>query len=192
MEPAAQWLPTIQVNPAESTDEPPHEPEVHFQPEGSRIEYGEHRTSQDQVPFSTDGTISQKEPSPPAVVAVHQEEHATPAAGQDITTPAPIRSAVPQYVRGEEHISAYIQPHAETTFVVAQPDPISGRREINVPLPPLEIPGTSQPPFYQQPAEAVPETAKPPVSLSPGPATPTFEPPKAEWDASRFVAQRYK
>lgn len=155
-------------------------------------EHGEYRVPQGQNAYSTEGASFQKEPTTSAVETGPHEEQSTPTAGQDVPNPAPIRSAVPQYVRGEEHISAYVQPHAETTFVVAQADPISGRPGINVPLPPLETPETSQTQFYQQPAETVIETTEASVPLPTGPSNTIFEPPKAEWDASRCVAQRYR
>jgi glycogenin glucosyltransferase len=85
----------------------------------------------------------------------------------------PALSAVPQYVRGEEHVSAYIQPsyqmpHVEDAGQHPEPDIIVHQDGSDV----FHI-------HHEHPAEPTHTPA------SPEPDVKTFEPPKAEWDASR-------
>ncbi|KAJ9246675.1 CAZyme family GT8 [Paecilomyces variotii] len=82
---------------------------------------------------------------------------------------ARIASAVPQYVRGEEHVSAYIQPSHEPQQHAWQPH----REE----------------PWHEQQAPPAPAVVhQPPPQKTQSPEPPKerpFSPPKAEWDASR-------
>ncbi|RAH83529.1 hypothetical protein BO86DRAFT_387786 [Aspergillus japonicus CBS 114.51] len=94
----------------------------------------------------------------------------------------PFRSAVPQYVRGEEHVAAYIHPHSHQTTFAVQTEPTFQRQEGSV-LEASPRPWQDQAHHYQQPAEPLPESQHGPPS--PKPEAQTFEPPKAEWDASR-------
>ncbi|KAJ5748369.1 uncharacterized protein N7511_010065, partial [Penicillium nucicola] len=114
------------------------------------------------------------------------EHHAAP--GQP--TPAPVLSMVPQYVRGEEHVSTYIPPlpyTAPITFApklshemthheipqVYQQQPDEGSHQIHSPQPVTPIPPiASMGEPYQRPP-------------SPTPEPPTFEAPKYEWDPAR-------
>ncbi|KAI2819191.1 CAZyme family GT8 [Aspergillus niger] len=128
----------------------------------------------------------------------------TPVAGSSIPTEheqrqeqravesvqAPIVSAVPRYVRGEEHVTAYIHPQSGETSFVAHNEPQSHAHEFSVPsnvqAPPPQ-PQHVQHGYHQQPTAPVhvPEE-QPPALPSPKPEVQTtFEPPKAEWDASK-------
>ncbi|PYI28748.1 nucleotide-diphospho-sugar transferase [Aspergillus indologenus CBS 114.80] len=104
----------------------------------------------------------------------HQERY--------VHVPPPFRSAVPQYVRGEEHVAAYIHPHSHQTTFAVQTEPTFQRQEGSVPEA-SPRPWQDQAHHYQQPAEPLPESQHGPPS--PKPKAQTFEPPKAEWDASR-------
>jgi glycogenin glucosyltransferase len=94
----------------------------------------------------------------------------------------PVFSVVPQYVRGEEHVRAYIQqqPVQEHSHHDLQPPPV---QEPSVPTEPAH-------PFEQNDSRTT--RAPAPIGTqrapSPQPASqeePIFEAPKAEWDASR-------
>lgn len=103
---------------------------------------------------------------------------------------APIVSAVPRYVRGEEHVTAYIHPQSGETSFVAHNEPQSHAHEFSVPSNVQAPPPQSQHvqhEYHQQPTAPVhvPEE-QPPAPPSPKPEVQTtFEPPKAEWDASK-------
>ncbi|PYI06362.1 glycosyl transferase family 8 protein [Aspergillus sclerotiicarbonarius CBS 121057] len=129
------------------------------------------------------------------------QEHTTPAPGLPTenvqqhehhateSVPAPILSAVPRYVRGEEHVTAYIHPHSGQTSFVAHIEPPLHAHEASVPSTVPTIPSETsyaQPQFHQHPAEPVHATEQPLAPSSPKPEVQTsFEPPKAEWDASK-------
>ncbi|PYH95004.1 putative capsule-associated protein CAP1 [Aspergillus ellipticus CBS 707.79] len=108
-------------------------------------------------------------------------------AGESV--PAPIRSAVPKYVRGEEHIAAYIHPQSGATSFATHIEPPSHVQEVHIPNVPTtpSKPSDVQPQFYEQPAEPNHESeTQTPVPASPKREVETsFEPPKAEWDASK-------
>ncbi|KAE8403089.1 nucleotide-diphospho-sugar transferase [Aspergillus pseudonomiae] len=98
----------------------------------------------------------------------------------------PILSAVPQYVRGEEHVSAYIQPHYETPIGshVEQPSGMQANMPVTYSVPP----DAAQSQAYQQSEEHPPEAGehsqhshKPP----PSPEPQEFEPPRTQWDPAR-------
>lgn len=117
--------------------------------------------------------------------------HAVPV----VHVPVPVLSAVPQYVRGEEHVSTYIPPLAYAPMPIShmpqhhqgQPEAQNDRdhhdhhhhppaldTQIHIQQP--------QPQHVALPPPVVEEYHRPP---SPEPEVPTFEAPKAEWDASR-------
>ncbi|PYH43246.1 uncharacterized protein BP01DRAFT_375623 [Aspergillus saccharolyticus JOP 1030-1] len=105
-----------------------------------------------------------------------------PQAGP-VHVPPPFRSAVPQYVRGEEHVAAYIHPHThQTSFSVqAKPAPYGNEGSGSEAWPEQS---QSQAHQYYQPAEPLPESQHGLPSPKPE-VQPSFEPPKAEWDASK-------
>lgn len=128
----------------------------------------------------------------------------TPVAGSSIPTEheqrqeqravesaqAPIISAVPRYVRGEEHVTAYIHPQSGETSFVAHSEPQSYAYEPSVPSNIQSDPPQSQyvqHEYHQQPTEPVNVPDEQPLAPpSPKPEVQTtFEPPKAEWDASK-------
>ncbi|GAQ44369.1 glycosyl transferase family 8 protein [Aspergillus niger] len=103
---------------------------------------------------------------------------------------APIISAVPRYVHGEEHVTAYIHPQSGETSFVAHSEPQSRAHEPSVPSH-IQTPQPQsqyfQHEYHQQPTEpANVSEEQPPAPPSPKPEVQTtFEPPKAEWDASK-------
>ncbi|KAJ5294623.1 hypothetical protein PENANT_c006G10440 [Penicillium antarcticum] len=115
----------------------------------------------------------------------HHEHHAAPA------EPAPVSmlSMVPQYVRGEEHVSTYIPPLPYTAPITFAPK-LSHETHHEMPQ------------AYQQPLDEEshhihqpqPVTPIPPISSmgepyqrppSPTPEPPVFEAPTYEWDPAR-------
>lgn len=102
------------------------------------------------------------------------EDH-TKTATAATTKQEPVRSVVPQYVRGEEHVSTYIQPVQSPAFHTGE-HPQEPRSDTILTVPQPEI---------------VPEPQQPTVSEESDPESralsPVFEPPMAEWDASRYV-----
>ncbi|RDW93586.1 glycogenin [Aspergillus mulundensis] len=94
----------------------------------------------------------------------------------------PVISVVPQYVRGEEHITAYIQPqhHHEHTHHFVQP------RLIHEPSAPTEHTHKFEQYDTSTPQPQAPiETQRAPSPQPPPQDEPIFEAPRAEWDASR-------
>ncbi|KAL6233437.1 hypothetical protein BDW75DRAFT_232013 [Aspergillus navahoensis] len=115
-------------------------------------------------------------PQPELSHYVHTEHHTEKPFHE------PVISVVPQYVRGEEHVTAYIQqqPHEEHIHHFIQ-------------LPSVREPRTPTEPAHPS-EEYYSHTPQPPApiktqgTLSPQPPPqeePRFEAPKAEWDASR-------
>lgn len=132
----------------------------------------------------------------------HHVEYHPPSEQHTGPAPAvPILSAVPQYVRGEEHVSAYIPPLPHipaSVFSVShqgsdrQPEALPEHHEHHEHQPAHQPPMTSEPHIYQpQPVGPTSPIAqlyqRPP---SPEPEPPTFEAPRAEWDAARYVSPR--
>lgn len=127
----------------------------------------------------------------------HQQDHPE-TSNQNTSHPAPIpiMSMVPQYVRGEEHVSTFVPPlphSAPITF----PPPLS-HETYQTPLahhqPPHE--GGNDEPQIQtsdgghihqpQPMTPIPsfvESFQPP--RSPSPEVPIFEAPQSEWNPER-------
>ncbi|EIT72544.1 glycosyl transferase family 8 protein [Aspergillus flavus] len=102
----------------------------------------------------------------------------------------PVLSVVPQYVRGEEHVSAYIKPHfdgAPISFHVEQPP----TTQVNIPIASSALPDTVHSQVYQQPDEPMPEMGEHPQHPQhshkppPSPEPQTFEPPRTQWDPAR-------
>ncbi|KAJ5364136.1 uncharacterized protein N7496_009849 [Penicillium cataractarum] len=117
---------------------------------------------------------------------------------QEITPPViPVLSAVPQYVRGEEHVSTYIAPVPNTqipAFQVQRDQHIHHQQ----PEAPPEYhshqhhqqhapPPSSDPPIHHPQPVAPPRSVNEPRQPSPPPEpeVPSFEAPRSEWDASR-------
>jgi hypothetical protein len=104
----------------------------------------------------------------------------------------PVLSAVPQYVRGEEHVSTFIPPLPHIPASVFE---IPQQSEEAQPEAPQEHHqpenrNTDDAGHIYQPQPIVPtppliQLSEPPRSPSPEPET--FQAPKAEWDASRYV-----
>ncbi|EPS27816.1 putative glycogenin [Penicillium oxalicum 114-2] len=110
---------------------------------------------------------------------------------------APVLSAVPQYVRGEEHVSTYISPtpHAQAPVFqsekvpTSQPshlgEPLQNQRHSQAPAPPPSM-------HHPQPVSPVRQIQEPrPSSPLREPEVRSFEAPKAEWDASREPPPRH-
>ncbi|KAJ0422407.1 hypothetical protein BJY00DRAFT_300251 [Aspergillus carlsbadensis] len=96
----------------------------------------------------------------------------------------PIVSAVPQYVRGEEHVRTYIQPqqHQQPAPHFVQPLP---EQEHTVAPELVHHPDSGQPHAHHQQAPPGVETHHESTPQPPPEVEATFEAPKAEWDASR-------
>lgn len=102
----------------------------------------------------------------------------------------PILSAVPQYVRGEEHVSTFIPPlpHMPASlFAPQQHHHHEHHQEHNQPENHHHSDDTGH--IYQPqpivPAPSLTQLEQAPRAPSPEPVT--FEAPQAEWDASRCV-----
>ncbi|KAL4927948.1 uncharacterized protein BDV17DRAFT_282196 [Aspergillus undulatus] len=106
----------------------------------------------------------------------HHEEHHS-----EQTPHEPIISVVPQYVRGEEHVRAYIHqhPHREHSHHSAPHRPVQEHI-----LPP-EVTQSSHHSDSQDQPQAPIEPQRAPSPQPPPQEEPIFEAPKAEWDASR-------
>ncbi|KAL4810716.1 hypothetical protein BDV18DRAFT_149902 [Aspergillus unguis] len=93
----------------------------------------------------------------------------------------PVMSAVPQYVRGEEHVRTYVQhqPHQEHIYHVQYPV-----QESSAPSEPSHSSDHGYTEDHTQPQAAI-ETQRTPSPQPPPQDEPIFEAPRAEWDASR-------
>ncbi|KAJ5219097.1 uncharacterized protein N7498_001196 [Penicillium cinerascens] len=122
-----------------------------------------------------------------------------PDQGPATSRTMPVLSAVPQYVRGEEHVSTFIPPlpHIPASVFHALQQSHEGWQE-----PPKEQEHPQEQEHHQQEHhdqthdaghiyQPQPSAPTPPLTQlyqpprSPSPQPPTFEAPKAEWDASR-------
>lgn len=163
--------------------EPQHVHYTEDQPVGSHHEIH----SDDDVPALV-SVDAQAQHTPLQEICEHRPEFDDhhPA---EIAVNVPIMSAVPQYVRGEEHVSTFIPPlpHGPVPISYGQHHHCAGQPEVQ------DESGNQQQPehdteshFQPQPVEVSPpvveEYHRPP---SPEPEIQTFEAPKAEWDASR-------
>ncbi|KAK9635644.1 glycogenin glucosyltransferase, variant 2 [Aspergillus fumigatus] len=96
-----------------------------------------------------------------------------------------VRSAVPQYVRGEEHVSAYVLPHSsQPAFTIQSEQPTC--QAASAPSPPSEPSAANE--IYQahlKPEPVIENQQQPPAPSVPPDKAETFEAPKAEWDAVR-------
>lgn len=103
----------------------------------------------------------------------------------DRNVQAPFISAVPQYVRGEEHLSAYIQPQPHGAPSVTYFEQRSWDQQgTNEPTSCPPSSGITETQANDQPEEVIlPEEEPWSGSSTPRPETSTFEAPKAEWDA---------
>lgn len=152
----------------------------------------------EHVPASVSATHAQTEQSwqhNRAEHYHHPSEHGTESA------PAvPILSAVPQYVRGEEHVSTYIPPLPHIPASVFAPPARNSNRQPEALVeqhhkhqPAHHQPTTSEPHIYQpQPVGPTSPIAQlyqrpPSPEPEPEPEPPTFEAPRAEWDGARYV-----
>jgi glycogenin glucosyltransferase len=97
----------------------------------------------------------------------------------------PVRSAVPQYVRGEEHVSAYVLPHSSQPAFTIQTEQPTHQPTSALP-PPSQPSGANEVHHVHLEPEPVDESqVQPPVQSAPPVEVETFEAPKAEWDAAR-------
>ena len=109
----------------------------------------------------------------------------------------PVLSMVPQYVRGEEHVSTYVPPMPNTAPITFAP-PLSHEtyEALQTHHQPPDESGYHQPHHHQpsdgghiyqpQPVTPIPpiiESYQPP--RTPTPEAPIFEAPKSEWDPAR-------
>lgn len=106
---------------------------------------------------------------------------------EDKIVQVPVLSAVPQYVRGEEHVSAYIQPHFDGAPIrshLEQPP----TTQVNIPIASSAPPDTAHSEVYQQPEEPLPKVGEHPQHSHKPPPSPepqAFEPPRMQWDPAR-------
>ncbi|GFF28813.1 glycogenin-1 [Aspergillus udagawae] len=97
---------------------------------------------------------------------------------------APVRSAVPQYVRGEEHVSAYVLPHSsQPAFTIQSEQPT--HQASSAPPPSSEPSAVNEVHHAHLEPVVVENQEKPTVLSAPLVEVETFEAPKAEWDAAR-------
>ncbi|PIG68928.1 glycosyl transferase family 8 protein [Aspergillus arachidicola] len=112
-----------------------------------------------------------------AVQPIQKEHHGNKS------VQVPVLSAVPQYVHGEEHVSAYIKPHfdgAPISSHVEQPP----TTQVSIPIASSAPPDTARSQVYQQPVEPMPEIGEYPQHSHKPPPSPepqTFEPPRTQW-----------
>ncbi|KAJ5586985.1 uncharacterized protein N7459_002750 [Penicillium hispanicum] len=115
----------------------------------------------------------------------HWEHHHDHSAPYDVASAVkvPVLSAVPQYVRGEEHVSTFIPPLPYAPAFIAPENQQSYEAQQEMQhnqTPDLHGSQTDQP----QAEVAAPPPAAEPHHRAPSPE-PTFQAPQAEWDASR-------
>ncbi|PLB46785.1 putative capsule-associated protein CAP1 [Aspergillus steynii IBT 23096] len=180
-----QSFPSPQGPPVER---PPVEtqPAVHPEPSWTSIPAPQPKPGkEDSTPYEAEPSEFHEPATQEPPVEVPQPQTEVSQSNIDRNVQAPFFSAVPQYVRGEEHISAYIQPqphgapsvtHIEQRTWV-QPsvgEPISYPPSSDV----IETQPSGEPEeFTHREEEHSSERS------TPRPETPTFEAPKAEWDA---------
>ncbi|KAH8422706.1 glycogenin [Aspergillus melleus] len=178
--PSDQSLPSSEGLPAEKRRVIPSEPAWAPTPAPQQISSGDDSTPHEAEHGEHHGPISIEPP-----VDIPQPRTEEPQSHITRNVQAPFFSAVPQYVRGEEHISAYIEPQPHGAPSVTH---IEQRSWVQSDVGPL----TSYPPSSGaietqasgQPQEGPYGEEEHPVERSsPRPETPTFEAPKAEWDA---------
>lgn len=97
--------------------------------------------------------------------------------GITATKQKPALSVVPQYVRGEENVSIYVQPILSPVSQTRE-HPQEPRSDTIITPSQPEVISQQQPTESEYNPKSVPERA---------PSPPVFEPPMAEWDASRYV-----
>lgn len=124
----------------------------------------------------------------------HPESYHKEAPPLTESTAVPVLSAVPQYVRGEEHVSTYVAPppHIGTTVVHGSHQSLEHQAEAH-----SDHHEHHQPEHHQlghggthiyQPQPISPRQSVAQIyqrAPSPEPQAPAFEAPRAEWDASR-------
>ncbi|KAL3461528.1 hypothetical protein BJX64DRAFT_277835 [Aspergillus heterothallicus] len=98
-------------------------------------------------------------------------------------TPDPIISAVPQYVRGEEHVKTYVQPqeHQQPAPHFVQPYSAQTTTVSSEPIHHQDLVHSHSPPQHVHTMGPYNE----PTPQPPPEEQTSFEAPKAEWDASR-------
>lgn len=153
--------------------QPAHPPESQLKPQPV------HRTSETMVRDAPKPAYHVAEPTP-SPMALSTEQARMDPHGHTEDMQAPALSVVPQYVRGEEHVSAYIQPShqipsAQHTEHHWEPDSTVHHDGLNI----FHL-------HHEHPAEPTPTPREEfQTPSAPQPEAETFEPPKAEWDASR-------
>ncbi|KAL2826855.1 nucleotide-diphospho-sugar transferase [Aspergillus cavernicola] len=149
----------------------PSEPQPEYHARGEFI----HETAQASYPTESTSTSFPAEQPPHHAHTEHHSER---------PVPEPVISVVPLYVRGEEHVRAYIpqQTHQEHISHFVHPSII---QESTVPSELVHQPEPSQV-HVPQPQAPMVETQRPPSPPQSQPKEHTiFEAPQAEWDASR-------
>jgi glycogenin glucosyltransferase len=130
---------------------------------------------------------------------LHQQHHPEPSYHNIHHHPAPmpILSMVPQYVRGEEHVSTFVPPMPNSAPIAFAP-PLSHKiyetsqthhqppgEDSHIHQPLCQQPSDGGRIYQPQPVTPLPaiESYQPP--RSPTPEAPIFEAPKSEWDPAR-------
>ncbi|PGH17342.1 hypothetical protein AJ79_01226 [Helicocarpus griseus UAMH5409] len=174
--------------PAQPTSDPPEEG-VHFQAHEAFQQPEEPQTREAyHVP-----EVSQGDDSAPIL------ENAIHAAGRISPHPQPIIpeksqdlviSAVPQYVRGEEHHHHHHHPHSHPGSHTSDAPSILTEKAASPPPPMADVPAPHHlpqeltEPFKQPEIGNIPAQLQEPEPPKEVPAR-SFSPPRAEWDASR-------
>ncbi|KAE8351797.1 putative capsule-associated protein CAP1 [Aspergillus coremiiformis] len=102
----------------------------------------------------------------------------------DRNVQVPILSAVPRYVRGEEHVSTYIQPHSDEAPVTFHAEQTS-EVQTSMPTTSSAPPDAAHPQANQQLVEPLLEASEQSHKPPPSPEAPTFEAPRSQWDPVR-------
>ncbi|KAJ5774371.1 hypothetical protein N7457_009267 [Penicillium paradoxum] len=177
--------------------------EVHASTHGHAPHYETRSTSEWQQPGHVKDPASFYEESHQAHVVEHghsELHHEHPDSAKVHHAPAPILSMVPQYVRGEEHVSTFIPPlppapiafaprvshetYETQTQTQLQPQPqiqsqLQQQTQSETPTETYHSDG-----YIHQPQPIAPIIDYQPAP-SPTPEAPVFEAPKAEWDPAR-------
>lgn len=152
---------------------PEHQPSPEYkpvsQPEPQPVQYT--TEARGEVP----GPTHVIQPTPVALSTEHvRTDPQDPYTTEHMHVPA--LSVVPRYVRGEEHVSTYIQPPTHQPQVVHheeqhwEPEPRPDHQEVHV--------------FHGDHVDSA-SAGEHEAPGYPGQEAQAFEPPKAEWDASR-------
>lgn len=146
--------------------------------QGDPVSFHHEHAGSEAVPALVSPAHEQTEPSCQQHDGHHPESYHKEAPPLTEPTAVPVISAVPQYVRGEEHVSTYVAPlpHITTTVSHGFRQSLEHRAEARSDHHEHQQPG------HHQPGHGGTHIYQPqPIS----PQAPAFEAPRAEWDASR-------